>query len=380
MPSLCRPGAIPHTVGVRSGVHEFVRLIDANLNRAREAARVLEDLARFVLGREDLALRAKSLRHDLAAAGGVLGLDALALAASRDVPGDVGTGLSLPTETTRDGAAHIARANAARLEEALRVLEECAKPASHAAPVAPPFKRLRYDAYDLGSALVLALGAPARRQWRLCVLLTESLCTLPWERVAALALEGGADCLQLREKSLPDAELLRRARVLRDLTRAHHAALVVNDRADLALLADADGVHLGQTDLAPLDARRLAGERLLIGVSTENLDQARAAVHAGADVCGVGPMFPTTTKAKPRLAGPEYAAAFLADPALARVPHLAIGGITPENARQLAAVGVRGIAVSGAVCGSAHPDDACRALLAALVDARGPAREPALGG
>ncbi len=366
-------------------MHEFARLIDANLNRAREAARVLEDLARFVLGREDLALRAKALRHDLAAAGGVLGLDALALAASRDVAGDVGTGLSLPTETTRDGAAHIARANAARLEEALRVLEECAKPASHdashdAPAGAPPFKRLRYDAYDLGSTLVLALGAPARRQWRLCVLLTESLCTLPWERVAALALGGGADCLQLREKALPDAELLRRARVLRDLTRAHHAALVVNDRVDLALLAHADGVHLGQTDLSPLDARRLAGERLLIGVSTENLDQARAAVHAGADVCGVGPMFPTTTKAKPRLAGPEHAAAYLADPALARVPHLAIGGITPENAGRLAAAGVRGIAVSGAVCGSARPDDACRALLAALAGACGPAREPALGG
>lgn len=356
-------------------MHEFARLIDANLNRAREAARVLEDLARFVLGREDLARRAKTLRHDLAAAGGALGLDALALAASRDVPGDVGTTLTLRSETTRTGAAHIARANAARLEEALRVLEECAKPASHAAlhdaphdapHDASPFKGLRYDAYDLARALVLALGSPARRQWRLCVLITESLCTLPWEQVAARALEGGADSLQLREKSLPDAELLRRARTLRDLTRAHAAALVINDRVDLALLADADGVHLGQSDLTPLDARRLAGERLLIGVSTENLDQARAAADAGADVCGLGPMFPTMTKHKPRLAGPDYAAAFLADPALARVPHLAIGGITPENAGQLAALGVRGIAVSSAVCAAPRPEDACRALLTAL--------------
>jgi thiamine-phosphate pyrophosphorylase len=361
-------------------VHEFARLIDANLNRAREAARVLEDLARFVLGREDLARRAKTLRHDLASAGGALGLDALALAASRDVPGDVGTGLSLPSETTRTGAAHIARANASRLEEALRVLEECAKPASHAATAddaAPPFKRLRYVAYDLARDLLLSLGSPARRQWRLCVLLTESLCTLPWEQVAARALEGGADCLQLREKSLPDAELLRRARTLRDLTRANAAALVINDRVDLALLADADAVHLGQSDLSPLDARRLAGERLLIGVSTENLDQARAAASAGADLCGLGPMFPTSTKHKPRLAGPEYAAAYLADPALARVPHLAIGGITPENAGHLAALGVRGIAVSSAVCAAPRPDDACRALRAALDSIPPPSRAPA---
>ncbi|MDX2132408.1 MAG: thiamine phosphate synthase [Planctomycetota bacterium] len=343
---------------------DLARLLDANLNRAREACRVLEDLSRFVLSREDLASRAKSLRHAVTDASGTLGLDPLARVASRDVPGDVGGPLTLPEESARRGAADLARANAARLEEALRVLEEAGKPASAGPP--GPFKALRYQAYDLGRAVSLALGAGARRQWRLCVLLTESVCARPWDAVASEALAGGADCIQLREKTLADAELLRRASRLRAMTRAHGAALVVNDRVDLALLAGADGVHLGQSDLAPDVARRLAGEGLLIGVSTENLDQARAAVAGGADVCGLGPMFPTRTKDKPRLAGPAYAASYLADPGLSAVPHLAIGGITAHNVGTLASAGVRGVAVSAAVCAATDPAGACREIRAAF--------------
>jgi thiamine-phosphate pyrophosphorylase len=176
--------------------------------------------------------------------------------------------------------------------------------------------------------------------------------------------------VQLREKALEGGELLARARRLVEIVRevrgeerAGLPAVVVNDRPDVALLAGADGVHLGQTDLPIAEVRRLAGFRLLVGVSTANLEQARAAVRGGADYCGVGPMFATRTKDKPVLSGPEYLRGYVGDPATSLRPHLAIGGITPENVGRLYEVGCRGIAVSAVVCGAEDPAGVCRALL-----------------
>src|SRR5262249_3445094 len=140
--------------------------------------------------------------------------------------------------------------------------------------------------------------------------------------------------------------------------RVRGVRVIVNDRVDLALLSGADGVHLGQSDLPVAEARRLAGARLLIGVSTANLDEARSAARQGADYCGVGPMFPTTTKDKPRISGPPYLREYLAAPVSARVPHLAIGGIAPGNVSDLVSAGCRGIAVSGSVCGATDPAEA----------------------
>lgn len=203
-----------------------------------------------------------------------------------------------------------------------------------------------------------------RRQWRVCVLLTERLCARPWREVLAAALEGGADCVQVREKEISTRELAARVRAVIDLARPAGAAVVVNDRADIALACGADGVHLGQDDLPVRDARRLAGERLLVGASTHSLDEARAAVEAGADLCGVGAMFATGTKPGIAPGGTGYLRAYLAS--FGRVPHLAIGGITPANAPELAAAGCRGVAVSGAVCGAADPAAVVRALRSAL--------------
>jgi len=235
---------------------------------------------------------------------------------------------------------------------------------SSPSPLPARIESIRYHIYDIEKRLRLALGPGLAPQWRLCVLITESLCAhQPWERVAELALEGGADCLQLREKTLPDHELLERARTLVAIARNANAHAVINDRPDVALLAGAHGVHLGRHDMTIPDARRLAGFSLFMGASTENLDQARQAHRAGADTIALGPMFPTTTKDKPRIAGPEYLRAYLAEPTLAARPHLAIGGITPDNVRQLAEAGCRGVAVSSAVCAAPDPAEACRSIL-----------------
>jgi thiamine-phosphate pyrophosphorylase len=340
------------------------RIIDANANRAREALRVMEDAARFGLNDGELSGRLKGLRHDLrpalAALGESAGLDPGVLIASRDTEGDVGTRISTEAEGRRSGLRDVAAAAGARLGEALRSMEEAAKAAG---ADASGLEALRYRGYTAEKMLLAAFGTGRAVQWRLCVLLTDSLCAgRGWERVASEAIDGGADCLQLREKELEGRELLRRARRLVQMAHPRGVAVVVNDRLDIALLAGADGVHVGQDDLSVEDVRRLAGRRLLVGVSTANMEQARAAARAGADYCGVGPMFATMTKHKPVLSGPAYLREYLADPLTARVPHLAIGGIAVGNVGELVAAGCLGIAVSSAVCGADDPRDACARL------------------
>jgi thiamine-phosphate pyrophosphorylase len=341
-------------------VSAILRIIDANRNRALEALRVLEDLARFAVGDPVLAEGFKASRHAITQALG--GIDAALLLSSRDARGDVGTTLTGAAEQARPNLHALAVANASRATEALRSLEESLK--LHDAVAAPRIERVRYRTYDLARDLALRLAGSAPRQWAVCVLVTESICAMPWLDAAKAALDGGADCLQLREKELDAAELLARARVLRDLTRSAAASLIINDRIDVAMASDADGVHLGQGDLPIAAARSIAGSALLIGASTHDPHEASESVAAGASYCGVGCMFPSGTKDGLPIAGPSYFLRFLAEHP--SVPHLAIGGIDEARARELAALGCRGVAVSRSVLAAPDPALAVRRLRGAL--------------
>jgi thiamine-phosphate pyrophosphorylase len=337
------------------------RVIDANANRAREAMRTMEDTARFGLDDARLCEELRHLRHELRAV-----LDSLlppgSIEAWRDTPGDVGTRPSTPAMPARAGLAGIAAAAGKRLTEALRVLEECA--AALEPHAAAALAQLRYRAYDLDQRLLLRLGSGRAVQWTVCVILTESLCVRDWRDVVRESVRGGADCIQVREKSLGDATHLRRVREVIDMVRTDRTAVVVNDRVDLALLAGADGVHLGADDLSIRDARRLAGRSLLVGASTHDLAEAARAVEAGADYCGVGAMFASALKPERKPAGPAWLQAFLER--YPRIPHVAIGGINASNVRELAAAGARGVAVSSAVCAARDPGAVVASLRAAL--------------
>ncbi|MBN1491077.1 MAG: thiamine phosphate synthase, partial [Phycisphaerae bacterium] len=186
------------------------RIIDANLNRAREALRVLEDYARFGLDDAAASKTLKRLRHALSAAEACWPI--AERVAARDTPRDVGTRIRTRREATRGSVADIVTAAAKRLTEALRVIEEYAK--LHDARTAATVEQIRYAAYEVEKRLVLAAARPLFDHVRLYVLITESLCRGPWLRTARQAIAGGADCLQLREKNLDDGELLRRARTL----------------------------------------------------------------------------------------------------------------------------------------------------------------------
>lgn len=365
-------------------------MLDANANRAAEALRVLEDLARFVAVDAPLSAEAKRLRHAVRALFRQAGLDPAQSIAWRDTPADVGVPIKADDEGRRASPADLAAAASSRATEALRVIEESLKllPAHgldrgpHLPAGAPPWRHaeaIRYAAYELAKRLALLLPLSPAPQWRLCVLITPTACRLNWIETARRAIDGGegADCLQLREKNLPDAELLRAAEQLRTLTQSANprTALIINDRPDVALLVGADGVHLGQFDLPVEHVRRLAGRSLLVGVSTHDMNEAHAAAAAGADVCGVGAMFTTETKPRP-VSGPDYLRRYLADERTAPIPHLAIGGITPTNIHELVAAGCRGVAVSSVVCRSDHPERICRELRQALDSGSAQGRRP----
>jgi len=339
------------------------RIIDANANRAREALRVLEDIARFVLNDPALCAGLKATRHLLCAHLNTPPLDHAQQLAWRDTPGDIGTEISTETERSRENIHAVAAAAGGRLGEALRSIEEAVKTLPGAGDLSAKIEGARYEMYEYERRLLVALGGARAPRWRVCVLVTRSLCAgRTREEVVEAAIAGGANCIQLREKDLSGAALLGAARSLRGITERAGVSLVINDRPDVALLARADGVHVGQEDLPIREVRRLVGRSLLVGVSTSNVDQARAAAREGADYCGIGPMFETTTVPKPGIVGPEAVRAYLADPVASRVPHLAIGGITPENVARVVGAGAHGVAVSSAVCGASDPELVCRAL------------------
>jgi thiamine-phosphate diphosphorylase len=181
------------------------------------------------------------------------------------------------------------------------------------------------------------------------------------ERVVEIgrsAVRGGADIVQLRHKSLARGELLALARELRNLVE--DALFIVNDHADIALLSGADGVHLGPDDISIAAARRVAGNRLLIGASASTVVAAREAVEDGADYIGCGSTFATPVKSEKHVIGPQGVADVAH--ALAPVPVFAIGGIDETNLPQLTAIGLHRACMIHAVSDAADPEQAVRRL------------------
>ncbi len=321
---------------------------------------MLEDIARFALNDSTLSAEWKNLRHEFRAV-----LDQLPpgwIEANRNVTGDVGTMLSTPAEGERKNLLDVAIAAGKRLTESLRVIEETIKTVD--AHLAPKIENLRYRAYDLAAKVQSQMGTGRGCQWHICVLLTESLCLKPWEEVLHAAIDGGADCIQVREKYLTDMQLIDRVQRVVMIAKPAGVSVIVNDRPDIALITGADGVHLGQTDLPIAEVRRLAGRNLIIGSSTHDLSEAKAAVEAGADYCGVGAMFPTAEKPDRIPIGPGYLQDFI--DRCPQMPHLAIGGITLANIQELIRVNVQGIAVSSAVCHAEDPEEVVAQLRRAI--------------
>jgi thiamine-phosphate pyrophosphorylase len=339
---------------------DTARILDANANRAREALRTLEDYCRFVLDDATLSGELKRLRHDLASALSLVNLDRLLEA--RETQHDVGVSLTTPTEEQRASPLAVVQAACKRLQEALRSLEEYGK--LYSTDLGRAVEVVRYRSYTVERALFLGSSARARlAEAQLYVLITGSACLGSLEWTIKEAVAGGAQLIQLREKQLPDRELLERARRVRHWTHEAGALFIMNDRPDLARLSEADGVHVGQDELSVKDVRRIVGPEILIGVSTHDPEQLRQAILDGASYVGVGPTFPSATKAFPGFAGLEFVRQAAA---LTTLPAFAIGGITLENVDQVVAAGLRRVAVSRAICQAEEPRQAAAQFQSAL--------------
>ncbi len=341
------------------------RIVDANFNRAREALRVMEEYCRFALNAGTLSERCKRLRHELCAA--VAPLDTGRLLAGRDTAGDVGVGQRVEGQHERASLKDCFTAAAKRLTEALRALAEVVQ--AHDRAVAEAVERLRYEAYTLEKDIVL-FSEPAEKfnRVRLYVIITSNL---PAEVLALTSkcATGGADCIQLRAKDIPDDLLFAVAVEFVEICREMGTLSIINDRADIATAAGADGVHLGQHDLPVEQARRIQLSPLIIGKSTHSLRELEGALPGQPSYVSLGPAFPTPTKPGIAIAGPEYIRQGLDRLAGTGISHVAIGGITPDNVEQVIQAGAERVAVSTAITRTADPGQACRRMKERIAEA-----------
>ena len=176
---------------------------------------------------------------------------------------------------------------------------------------------------------------------------------------AEAALQGGVTCLQLREKHLEDDAFLAEAREMAALCRRYRVPFIVNDRVDIALACGADGVHVGQEDMEVSEIRRMAGDKLMVGVSAHTVEEAVRAARGGADYLGLGAVFSTSTKAD---AGAMSRDTLKAICQAVDLPKVAIGGISAKNILELSGSGVDGVAVVSAIFGAPDPRRAAQDL------------------
>jgi thiamine-phosphate pyrophosphorylase len=340
-----------------------LRMLDANLNRAAEGLRVAEDYCRFALNDSFLTDATKQLRHRLTES--IPANIASTLFAARQTESDVGTAISTSAEQHRNDLAHVVAAAWNRVQQALRVIEECLKLVAPEA--AGQVEQLRYRSYTLAKACATTADSRQRlSSARLYVLIDSgrSECAFV-ERVQSL-IEAGVDALQLRDKDLDDRTLLSRAQLLRRVIDAanRRPLFIMNDRPDLAVLARADSVHVGQEELSVHDARQIVGPKMLVGVSTHTIEQARQAVLDGANYIGCGPTFPSGTKHFDHFPGLDFLRQVASEISL---PAFAIGGITLSNVPQVLAAGFSRVAVGGAIAAESDCAETVHSLLAAIL-------------
>ncbi|MBC8355469.1 MAG: thiamine phosphate synthase [Planctomycetes bacterium] len=340
-----------------------LRIIDANTNRSLEGLRVVEDFVRFCLNDKHLATQYKEIRHSLVAV--LAQLPQQDLAAARHTPGDVGTQIEASDEYTRESASSVAIASQKRVEQALRCIEEYSKTIEP--NIAPTVEQLRYRVYTIGKAIAMTVASLGRLENKcLYMLIDGGRSPEAFERLARQLTVAGVDLVQLRDKRLPDRELVARGHMLRAITRDSDTLFLVNDRPDIAVIVGADGAHVGQDELSVNDSRAILGPDRLIGVSTHSIEQARQAVLDGADYIGCGPTFPSRTKAFEQFPGVAFLQAVADEISL---PAFAIGGISLDKLPQVIDSGFHRIAVSSYVTGATEPRAAVDELKTALQSA-----------
>ena len=331
---------------------EALRIIDANLNRASEGLRFLEDIARFLLNDAEISQQLRAMRHNLAQEVKPLGVKLLS---RRDSERDVGATLvsqyPLEGEAQQDLPGLIA-ANAKRAEESLRVIAELAK-MPEVGPVlnSARFEQLRFSVYALErrlTARILRRDKMARLTGLYVILDRQALAGRDELDAAEQVIQGGARAVQLRDKQGSKGQLWSIAEKLKAQCGRSGVLFIIDDYLDLALAVDADGLHIGQKDLPLSVVRRQLPIDRIVGCSVNTVSQAIEAEKEGADYVAVGSIFPTITKQGATVVGVETLKQVRK---AVSTPLVAIGGINEDNIRQVVAAGADSVAVISAVLG-----------------------------
>ena len=343
------------------------RTLDASANRSAEAVRVLEDILRFCLNDAFLSQEAKAIRHELAVI--FAQEDFQARIQLRDVLRDVGASSTASKSPPRTELRHVFAANAARASQSIRSLEECSRVVMPRATTG--FEQLRYRIYTLEKAAMTIIKSKKMfADIRLCVLLDVDQTQAEFKTLVGQLLDAGVRMIQLRDKKASTALLCERADMILQQVRQRaemktgkRCLVLINDRADVAVAVNADGVHLGETDLPVNLARKVCGHEFIIGRTAHSIDEAKQAVREGVDYLGVGPCYPSTTKQF------EYFAsdAFLRDVSKEiQLPIFGIGGIASDNIDRLIHLGVTRVAIASSITGAADPGEECRLIRSLL--------------
>lgn len=336
----------------------MLRLIDANLNRISEGLRLLEDVARFILNDASLSTALKSMRHEIL--GQYFSLQKELLSA-RDSAEDVAA--FAEEEMRRADIPAIVTANARRVAESLRVLEEFYKlPQTYTSLDLDPerFKKARFALYELERALTGKVLRHEKSIAGLYVIIDpEALGEKDAVEVCRQAIRGGSKAIQLRDKKRSKEKVLAGAQKLKEVCAEYDVPFIINDYLDIALACGADGLHLGQGDLPISVSRRLLPIDKILGCSITTLEEALKAEADGADYVAVGAIYPTLSKAGAIVVGLERLCQIRGAVSL---PIVAIGGIDVKNAPAVVEAGADAVAVIGAILGAEDVEGAARRL------------------
>jgi thiamine-phosphate pyrophosphorylase len=338
---------------------DTLRIIDANINRIGEGLRVLEEFARLSLNDTALTQRLKDLRHD------ILDIDLKMqeqLIDARDSRGDVGADMEASGGNKQRDAEKAIVANARRVQESLRVMEETAK-APGIGLDSDKYKKARFALYAIEKDLLgrMLRQDKLKRLTGLYVIIdTAFLKGRSPAEAASQVIRGGAKVIQLRDKERSSGEILPMAEEIKKICTENNVLFIVNDSLDIALAADADGLHVGRDDLPVAAARRLLPVGKILGGSARTVKEAMTAMSEGADYLGVGSMYATTTKEKAEVVGPDRLKAIRQ---AVDLPIVAIGGINKDNLGEVLKAGANAVAVISAVMGTSDIQEATKQLV-----------------
>jgi len=333
--------------------NRIAQLIDANLDRAREGLRVMEDWCRFGLKRSDFSIQIKDWRQQLGVHHHHIYRKA------RLTSNDPAMGVSHPLQKVRFTPYAVFIANSSRVQEALRVVEEFTRITDP--KLCEIASKIRYETYAIEiKVLNMSEGINRRQNLNDCSLYLITNNCRDLEDIVLQALKAGVKIVQYREKLLHDNEKISQAKCLASLCKKYDSLFIVNDRIDIALAVDADGIHLGQEDIPPKIARELLGAEKIIGRSTHCLEDIKNAEVDGCDYIGIGPIFPSKTKKKLNPIGVNHLKKGLNETLL---PAFAIGGINSSNFNELNNINNLRIAVSDAIINSTNPLKTTQELL-----------------